>query len=97
MQEAVWGGCQPQPLGDDIMLTPQGTQKPPNMSLVLGVKLFHPATKDVIGQYINLLTHFVYVLYGWGKQFEVAVSLNHDVMTSFRIHISDPKPQNLSK
>ena len=29
---------------------------------------------------------FIYVLYGWGKQFEVAVSLNLDVMTSFWIH-----------
>jgi hypothetical protein len=29
---------------------------------------------------------FVYVLYGWGKHFEVAVSLNLDIMTSFWIH-----------
>ena len=35
------------------------------------------------GQQIDVLKHFVYVLYGWGKQFEVAVSLNIDVMTSF--------------
>jgi hypothetical protein len=27
----------------------------------------------------------------------VAVSLNHDVMTSFSLHISDPEPQNLSQ
>jgi hypothetical protein len=30
-----------------------------------------------------VLKHFVYVQYGCGKQFEVAVSLNHDIITSF--------------
>jgi len=35
------------------------------------------------GQHINVLKHFVYVLNGCRKQFEVAVSLNHDKMTSF--------------
>jgi len=35
------------------------------------------------GQHINVLKHIAYVYYGWGKQFEVAVSLNLDVMTSF--------------
>ena len=35
-------------------------------------------------QHMNVLKHFVYVQYGCGKQFEVAVSLNHDVMTSFQ-------------
>jgi hypothetical protein len=33
------------------------------------------------GQHINVLKYFVYAQYGCGKQFEVAVSLNHDVMT----------------
>jgi hypothetical protein len=32
---------------------------------------------------MNVLKHFVYVSDGCGKQFEVAVSLNHDVMASF--------------
>ena len=35
------------------------------------------------GQHINVLKHFVYVSHGYRKQFEVAVSLNHDVITSF--------------
>ena len=36
------------------------------------------------GQRINVLKHFVYVLYGCNKQFKVAVSRNLDVfMTSF--------------
>jgi hypothetical protein len=34
-------------------------------------------------QHINVLKHFVYVKYGCRKQFEVAISLNHDIMTSF--------------
>jgi hypothetical protein len=33
------------------------------------------------GQHINVLKHSVYVQYGCGKQFEVAVSHHHDVMT----------------
>jgi hypothetical protein len=33
------------------------------------------------GQHMNVLKHSVYVLYGCGKQFEVAVSHHHDVMT----------------
>ncbi len=35
------------------------------------------------GQHINVLKHFVDVKDGWGKQLEVAVSLKHDIMTSF--------------
>ncbi len=38
------------------------------------------------GQHINVLKHFVYVLCGCRKQFELAVSLNYDVMTSFWLH-----------
>jgi hypothetical protein len=30
-----------------------------------------------------VLKHFVYAYYGCGKQFEGAVSLNHDIITSF--------------
>ncbi len=48
------------------------------------------------GQHINVLKHFVYVQYGYGKQFEVADSLNHDSITSFD-STSDPEPQNLSQ
>ncbi len=38
------------------------------------------------GQHINVLKHFVYVQCGCRKQFEVAVSLNYDIMTSFWLH-----------
>ncbi len=38
-------------------------------------------------QHINVLKHFVYALYGCRKQFEVAVRLNHDVMTSIWLHM----------
>jgi hypothetical protein len=38
------------------------------------------------GQHINLFKHFVYVHYGLGKQFEVPVSLNQNVMTIFLLH-----------
>ena len=48
------------------------------------------------GEYINVLNHFVYVQYGCGKQFEVAVSLNHDIITHFD-STSDLEPQNLSQ
>jgi hypothetical protein len=33
------------------------------------------------GQHMNVLKHSVYVQYGCGKQFEVAVSHHHDIMT----------------
>jgi hypothetical protein len=32
-----------------------------------------------------VLKHLVYVKYICGKQFELAVSLNHDVMSSFQL------------
>ncbi len=35
------------------------------------------------GQHINVTKYCMHVLYECGKQFEVAVSLNHDIMTSF--------------
>ncbi len=38
------------------------------------------------GQHNNLLKHFVYVWCGRRKHFEVTVSLNHDIMTSFWFH-----------
>ncbi len=33
-----------------------------------------------------MFKHFLNVFNGWGKQFEVAISLNHDLMTSFWLH-----------
>jgi hypothetical protein len=47
------------------------------------------------GQHVNVSKHFFNIYDGWVKQFEVAVSLNHDLMTSFD-STSDPEPQNLS-
>jgi hypothetical protein len=44
---------------------------------------------------MNVFKQFVIFYDGWGKQFQVAVSLNNDVMTSFDSR-SDPEPQNLS-
>ncbi len=38
------------------------------------------------GQHMNVLKHFVYVYCECRKQFEEAVSLNHDIMTSFWLH-----------
>ncbi len=38
------------------------------------------------GQHINVINHFVYVQCGCRKQFDVAVSLNYDIMTSFWLH-----------
>ncbi len=72
-------------LNHDVMTCFDSTSVPGplNLSLVLWLKLFKAATKDVKGQHTNVLKHCVYVLYGCRKQFEVAVSLNHDVMTSF--------------
>jgi hypothetical protein len=35
------------------------------------------------GQHINVLKRFLHILLGCGKQFEVAVSLKHETMTSF--------------
>jgi hypothetical protein len=52
---------------------------------------------NAYGQHINVLKHFVNVKDGWGKQFELAVSLNRDIMTSFdSTTTSDSEPQNLS-
>jgi hypothetical protein len=38
-------------------------------------------------QHINVLKHFVNAKDGWGKQFELAVSLKHDII------ILTPQPQ----
>ncbi len=82
MQEAIWGGCQLQPWHNGIILTPQVTQRPKVWAKYCGyncVRLILYAH----GQHINGLKHFVNVLYGCWKQFEVAVRHNHDIMTSF--------------
>jgi hypothetical protein len=37
---------------------------------------------NAYGQHINVLKHFVNVKDEWEKQFDLAVSLKHDIMTS---------------
>jgi hypothetical protein len=39
--------------------------------------------ESAYGQHVNILKHFVNVQDEWGKQFEVAVNLKHDIITSF--------------
>ncbi len=59
-----------------MILTPHVTQ----MAQILGpncVRLLLCAC----GQHVNVLKHSVYVQYGYWKQFEMAVSHHHDVMT----------------
>ena len=56
--------------------------EPQNLSQVGWVYLYK-AAMDAFGQHINVLKHLMYVLIRWGKQFEMAVSLNHDAMASF--------------
>jgi hypothetical protein len=82
MWEAVWGGCQIQPCHNDIILTPQVTQSPKLWAKYGGYNCVRLLLYDN-GQHITRLKHFVYVLYGCWKQFEVAVRFNHDIMTSF--------------
>ncbi len=59
--------------------------EPKNISQVRWVLLLE-ATTACHGQHINVLKPVAYVQYGYGKQFEVAVSFTHDVMTSFWLH-----------
>jgi len=97
MGEAGWGGCQPQPWRNDIVLTPHKWPRTPKSEPSwLGIKL---CKADDVCQWAayQCAQTLVCVWYGWGKQFEVAVSLHHDVMTSFRLHICHPDPQNLSR
>jgi hypothetical protein len=39
-------------------------------------------------QHINVLKQFVYIYYECGKQFEVAVSLNHDIYIILTPHVT---------
>ncbi len=60
MWEAVWGGCQPQPSHNDIILTPQVTQNPKIWVKKGGydclILLLY-----AYGKYINVLKHFLHV------------------------------------
>ncbi len=47
-------------------------------------------------KHMNVLKHFVYVLSGCEKQFEVAVSLTHDIMPSFWLH-NWPRTLNMTQ
>ena len=59
-----------------MVLTPHVTQ----MAQILG----HACVRLLLcayGQHMNVLKYSVYVQYGCGKQFEVAVNHHHDVIT----------------
>jgi hypothetical protein len=56
--------------------------EPQNLSLLQWVNCLR-LLLHAYGQHINVLKQFVYVKYGCVKQFEVAVSLNCDIMTSY--------------
>ncbi len=66
--------------------------EPQNLSQVGWAKLCKAATVCQWTAY-QCVKCFLYVYYGCGKQFEVAVSLNHDIMTSFWLH-KCPRTQN---
>ncbi len=92
MWETVWGGCLPQQWHDDIVLTPQVTQNPKIWAKKCGYNCLR-LLAYVQKQHINVLKHIVYVWCGCEKQFELAFSLNLDVMTSCWLHkcIRTPK------
>ncbi len=77
-------------LNHDIMTSfwlhkwPRSTQSDPSTSSVCIIYL--RLMPYAHGQHNNVLEHFVYVWCGCRKHFEVAVSLNHDRMTSFWFH-----------
>ena len=86
--ETVWGGSQPQTWPNYIIFT-HSTSDPGFTNLgstwpvwtvtVLG------CTQMPLRQHANG-SNTLYVQYEFGKQYEVDLSLNHDVMTSFTIH-----------
>ena len=83
MHEAVWGGCQPQPCRNDIISTPQVNQNPKIWPLVLWVKLFKAATKDVNCAWrMNLPIEFKDVADDEKEQ-EFNVNQSEDGMTEF--------------
>ena len=87
MGEAVWGGWQPQPqpLLNDIVLTTQVTKNSKIWPKFCGYNCVW-LLPYAHGQHVNVLKHFVYVSDGYRNQFAMAVSLNHDLMTSFWLH-----------
>ena len=82
MWEAVCRGYQPQQWHNHIISTPHKWPRTPKSEQDDCVRLLLYAD----GQHINVLEHFGNVLVGWGEQFELAVSLNHDIMTPFWLH-----------
>ncbi len=85
MQGAVQVGYQPQPWHNDIILTPWVTQNHKVWAKKGGYNCLRLLPYEH-GQHIYVLKHFIYVWCGCRKQFQLAVSLNHDVMTSFWLH-----------
>ncbi len=83
--EADWVGCQPQPWCNDIMLTPQVNQNPKIWAKKCGYDSLR-LLPYAHGQHIYMLKHVVYIKCGCRMQFYLAVSLKHDLMTSFWLH-----------
>ncbi len=84
--EVVWGGCQPQPWHNHIIFDSTSDPEPQNLTHVVWVYNCVRLILYAHGHHINVFHHFVYVQYGFWKQFEVAVSLNHDIITSFQLN-----------
>ncbi len=59
-----------------MVLTPHVTQ----VAQILGLNCVR-LLPYAYGQHMNVLKYSVYVQFGCGKQFEVAVSHHHDVIT----------------
>jgi hypothetical protein len=87
MRGAVQIGCQPQPWRNDIILTPRVTQNHNYEPSRVGITVwgYCHMSMDSISMCSNTLLMYD-VDAGCRKQFELAVSLNHDVMTSFWLH-----------
>jgi hypothetical protein len=64
-----------------MILTPQVSEKAKPWANLVGYNCVKLLLCAYDGQYMMVLKVFVYVKYGCEKQFEVFVSLNHDVRT----------------
>ena len=82
MYEVVGGGCKPQPWGYGSFSTPQvnlNSQNSGKLGSCNGIRVQPYALERAY----QCLKHFIHVLYGCMKWFEMDVSLNHEVVASF--------------
>ncbi len=77
VQEAVWVGCQPQPW-HDIILTPKWARTPKSEPSKMGITAWGYCHMPM-----DSIQTLCICLMWMGKQFDVAVSLNHDLWQSF--------------